>query len=46
MASSCIRGDLDWILGKICSLKGLSRTGTVFPGQWWSPHLWRYLQDV
>jgi len=36
MASSCARGDLDWILGKIPSLKGLSNTGTGCPGKWLS----------
>ena len=27
-------GGLDWILGKISSLKGLSSTGTGCPGKW------------
>jgi len=45
MASSCIRGGLDWILGKISSLKALSNTETGCPGKWWSHHTWRYLKD-
>jgi len=31
MASSCIRGGSDWLLGKISSPKGLSSTGTGCP---------------
>jgi len=46
MASSCTRGGLDWILGNISSLRGLSSTGTGFPGKWLSHHLWRCLKDV
>jgi len=34
MASSCIRGGLDWILGKISLLKGWSGIGTGCPGKW------------
>jgi len=41
MASSCIRGGLDWILGKISLLKEWSGIGTVYPGKWWSYHPWR-----
>ena len=33
MASSCARGGLDWILGKIFLLKGLSSIGTGCPGE-------------
>jgi len=46
------RSDLDWILGKISSLKGLSSIGTGCPGKWWNHHPWwchhpwRYLKDV
>jgi len=32
MASSCVRGGLDWILGKISSLKEWSGIGTGCPG--------------
>jgi len=46
MASSCVRGDLDWILGKISSPKGLSSVGTGCPGKWWSHHPWGYLKDI
>jgi len=31
MASSCVRGDLDWILGKISLLKEWSGIGIGFP---------------
>jgi len=34
MASSCIRGGLDLILGKISSLKEWSGIGTGCPGRW------------
>ena len=37
-ASSCTRGGLDWILGKIASLKGLPNIETSFPGKWWTHH--------
>jgi len=40
-ASSCSRGGLDWILGKISLLKEWSGIGTSCPEQWWSPHPWR-----
>ena len=39
-----LQGGLDWILGDISSLKGLSSAGTGFPGKWWSHHPWRYLK--
>ncbi|KAK4817088.1 hypothetical protein QYF61_027919 [Mycteria americana] len=45
-ASSYTREGLDWMLGKISSLKGLSSIGTGFPGKWLSHHPWRYLKDV
>jgi len=32
VASSCVRGDLDWILGKISLLKEWSDIGTGCPG--------------
>ena len=41
MASSCTRAGLDWIFGKISSLKEWSGTGTGCPGQWGSHHPWR-----
>ena len=34
MASSCVRGGLGWILGKISLLKEWSGTGAGCPGQW------------
>jgi len=37
-ASSSARGSLDWILGKISSLKGLSSIGTGCSGKGWSHH--------
>ena len=47
MASSCATGGLDWISGKISSLKGLSSIGTGCPAKWLSHHPWRYyLKDV
>jgi len=40
MASSCFRGGLDWILGKISLLKEWSGIGTGCPGKWVeSPYL-------
>ncbi|KAM9591226.1 uncharacterized protein ACIBXB_006100 [Morphnus guianensis] len=42
MASSCTRGGLAWILGKISLPKGLSGIGTGCPGKWWCHHPWRY----
>ena len=41
MASSCIRGGLDWISRKMSSLKEWSGTGPGCPGQWWGPRPWR-----
>jgi len=41
MASSCVRGGLDWILGKIYLLKEWSGIGIGCSGKWWSPHPWR-----
>jgi len=46
MASSCIRGGSDWILGKISSLQEWSGIGPGCPGQWWSPHPWRGSKNV
>ena len=46
MASSCISGGLDWILGKISLLKEWSRIETGCPGQWWSHHPWRCSNNV
>jgi len=40
------RQGLDWTVGKISSLKGLSSTGTGCPGKWLRHHPWRYLKDV
>jgi len=39
-------GGLDWILGKISSLKEWSDIGTGCPGRWWSPHPRRCLKNV
>jgi len=41
MASSCVRGGSDWILGKISFLRKWSGVGPGCPGQWRSPHPWR-----
>jgi len=38
MASSCVRGGSDWILGKISLLKEWSGIGPGCPGQQWGPH--------
>jgi len=46
MASSCVRGGLDWILGKISLLREWSGTGPGCPGQWWSHHPWRGSKTV
>ena len=46
MASSCVRGGLEWILGNFTSLKGLSSIGTGCPGKGLSPHPWGYLKAV
>jgi len=43
---SCIRGDLDWILGKLSLLKEWSGIGTGCPGTWLSPHPWRCLKNM
>ena len=40
MASSCVRGGLDWIFRNIYLLKEWSDTGTGCPGKWLSHHLW------
>jgi len=45
-ASSCSRGGLDYILGKISSPKGLSSIGTGSLGKWLGHHPWRYLKDM
>jgi len=44
--SSCTRGVLDWILGKLSSLKGLSNIGIGCPVRWLSHHPWRHLKDM
>jgi len=44
--SGCARGGLDWKLGRLSSLKGLSSIGTGCPGKWLSHHAWRYLRRV
>jgi len=46
MASSCIRGGLDWISGKIFLLEEWSGTGTGCRVRWWSPHPWRCSKNV
>jgi len=46
MASSCVSGGLDWILGKMSLLAEWSGTGTGCPGQWGSPHPWRGSKPV
>ncbi|KAK4832384.1 hypothetical protein QYF61_022239 [Mycteria americana] len=46
MASSCARGGIDWILGKIYLLKGWSSIGTGCPERWWSHHPWRSSKNV
>ena len=46
IASNCIRGGSDWILGKISLLREWSGIGTGCPGQWWSPHPWRGSKNV
>lgn len=42
----CIRGCLNWVLGKIYSPQGLSSIGVGCPGKWWSQHSLRYLKDM
>lgn len=41
MASSCTRGGLNWMLGKVYLFKGLSSIETDCPGKWLShlPHV-------
>jgi len=46
MASSCIRGDLDWILGKNSLLREWSGIGTGCPRRWWSHHPWRCSKNI
>jgi len=46
MASSCVRGDLDWILGKISLLNEWSDIGIGGPGRWWSRHPWRCSKNM
>jgi len=46
MASSCIRGGLDYVLGKISLLKEWSDIRIGSPRGWWSHHPWRCLQNV
>jgi len=46
MASSCVRGGLDEILGKISLLKEWSGIGTGCPGRWLSPHPWRCSKNL
>jgi len=46
MASSCIRADLDWILGKLSLLKEWSGFETGCPGKWWSHHPCRCSKNV
>jgi len=45
-ASSCVRGDLDWILGKNSLLKEWSGIAIGCPGKWWSPHPWGCLKNL
>ena len=45
-ASSCIRGGLDWILGKMSLLEEWSGLGPGCPGQGGSPHPWRLSKTV
>jgi len=40
----CVRGGLDWILGKISLLKEWSGIGIGCPGRWLSHHPWRSLK--
>ncbi|GAB0175933.1 hypothetical protein GRJ2_000058500 [Grus japonensis] len=46
MVSSCIRGGLDWILGKISSPKEWSGIGTGSPERLWSHHPWRCSKNM
>ena len=45
-ASNCIRGSLDWILGKTSSLEAWSGIGTGCPERWWSHRPWRCSKNV
>jgi len=42
----CVRGDLEWILGKISLQKEWTDIGIGFPGRWLSHHLWRCSKNV
>jgi len=46
MASNCIRGGLDQILGKISLLEEWSGIGAGCPRKWWSHHPWRFKKQV
>jgi len=46
MASGCVRGGSDWILGKISLLKEWSGIGTGCSGRWWSYHPWRCSKNL
>lgn len=48
MASSCVRGSLEWILEKNSSQKELSSIGSDCPGKWFHPshHPWKCSKDV
>jgi len=46
IASSCIRGGSDWILGIISPQKEWSGLGPGCPWQWGSPHPWRGSETV
>jgi len=46
MASGCIRGGLDKIVGKISLLKEWSDIGIGFPGRWLSHHPWRCSKNL
>jgi len=44
--SSCVRGGLDWISGKMSLLKEWSGIRTGCPGKGWSHHPWRCSKNV
>jgi len=46
MASSCVRGGLDWILGKMSFLKEWSDIGTGCPEKSWGHHPWTCSKKV
>ena len=46
MVSSCARGGLDWILGKISSPKEWSGIGTGCPERWFKKHVDVALRDM